>query len=60
MCGFHTSRGCGFFGVPAVVTGLVHPVMAMVAMAASVTTVLLNSFGGRLIPKIRKKGEAPM
>ncbi|MEE8158397.1 MAG: heavy metal translocating P-type ATPase, partial [Dehalococcoidia bacterium] len=47
-------------GVPAAVTGLVHPVMAMVAMAASVTTVLLNSFGGRLIPKIRKKGEAPM
>ncbi|MCH8883654.1 MAG: HAD-IC family P-type ATPase, partial [SAR324 cluster bacterium] len=47
-------------GVPAAVTGLVHPVMAMVAMAASVTTVLLNSFGGRLIPKIRKKGEVPM
>jgi len=47
-------------GVPAAVTGLVHPVMAMVAMAASVTMVLLNSFGGRLIPKIRKKGEVPM
>ena len=47
-------------GVPAAVTGLVHPVMAMVAMAASVTAVLLNSFGGRLIPKIRKKGEVPM
>ena len=37
-------------GVPAAVTGLVHPVMAMVAMAASVTTVLLNSFAGRLLP----------
>ena len=47
-------------GVPVAVTGLVHPVMAMVAMAASVTAVLLNSFGGRLIPKIRKKGEVPM
>ncbi|MBI2850564.1 MAG: heavy metal translocating P-type ATPase [Chloroflexi bacterium] len=36
-------------GVPAAVTGLVHPVWAMIAMAASVTTVLLNSFGGRII-----------
>ncbi len=38
-------------GVPMAITGLVHPVMAMIAMAASVTTVLLNSFGGRLIPR---------
>lgn len=37
-------------GVPAAITGLVHPVMAMIAMAASVTTVLLNSFAGRLLP----------
>ncbi|KKK83447.1 hypothetical protein LCGC14_2793280, partial [marine sediment metagenome] len=36
-------------GVPAAVTGLVHPVWAMIAMAASVTIVLLNSFGGRVI-----------
>ncbi|MFQ5894239.1 MAG: heavy metal translocating P-type ATPase [Nitrospinota bacterium] len=43
-------------GVPAAITGLVHPVMAMVAMAASVTTVLLNSFGGKLIPR---RGGAP-
>ncbi len=35
-------------GIPAAMTGLLHPVWAMVAMAASVTTVLLNSFGGRL------------
>jgi len=37
-------------GVPAAATGLVHPVWAMVAMVASVSTVLLNSFGGRLLP----------
>lgn len=35
-------------GVPAATTGLVHPVWAMIAMVASVTTVLLNSFGSSL------------
>ncbi len=44
-------------GVPLATTGLVMPVWAMIAMAASVTTVLLNSFGGRLIPRL-KGGEA--
>ncbi|HWP22969.1 MAG TPA: heavy metal translocating P-type ATPase [Candidatus Binatia bacterium] len=44
-------------GVPLATTGIVHPVWAMMAMAASVTTVLLNSFGGRLLPKTRKKKE---
>lgn len=43
------------FGVPLATTGLVHPVWAMIAMAASVSTVLLNSFGGRLLPKRRLK-----
>ncbi len=38
-------------GVPLATTGLVMPVWAMIAMAASVTTVLLNSFWGRLIPR---------
>jgi Cu+-exporting ATPase len=38
-------------GVPLATTGLVHPVWAMIAMAASVTAVLLNSFGGRLLPQ---------
>ena len=38
-------------GVPLAVTGLVHPVWAMVAMVASVSTVLTNSFAGRLLPK---------
>jgi len=38
-------------GVPAAATGLVHPVWAMIAMAASVTTVLLNSFGGLLFQR---------
>lgn len=42
-------------GVPLAVTGLVPPVWAMIAMAASVSTVLLNSFGGRLIPKRSKR-----
>ncbi len=38
-------------GVPLATTGLVMPVWAMIAMAASVTTVLLNSFWGRLVPQ---------
>jgi cation transport ATPase len=36
-------------GVPLAVTGLVHPVWAMVAMVGSVSTVLANSFGGRVL-----------
>ncbi len=36
-------------GVPLAAAGLVHPVWAMIAMAASVTAVLANSFGGRLV-----------
>ncbi|MEE9583699.1 MAG: metal-transporting ATPase, partial [Dehalococcoidales bacterium] len=44
-------------GVPAAVTGLVHPVWAMIAMAASVTIVLLNSFGGRLLTTPSPKRE---
>jgi heavy metal translocating P-type ATPase len=43
-------------GVPLATTGLVMPVWAMVAMAASVTTVLLNSFWGRLVPRLRRLG----
>ncbi len=34
-------------GVPAAATGLVHPIFAMIAMLASVTAVLANSFGGQ-------------
>ncbi|MBI4320835.1 MAG: metal-transporting ATPase, partial [Chloroflexi bacterium] len=41
-------------GVPLAVTGLVHPIWAMVAMVASVSTVLGNSFGGRLLPRPRR------
>jgi len=36
-------------GVVAAVTGLVSPVWAMIAMISSVTAVLTNSFGGRLL-----------
>lgn len=35
-------------GIPLAASGLLHPIWAMIAMAASVSTVLLNSFGGRL------------
>jgi Cu+-exporting ATPase len=38
-------------GVLAAVSGVIHPVWAMLAMALSVSVVLLNSFGGRLRPK---------
>jgi len=43
-------------GVPLAATGLVHPVWAMIAMVASVSAVLLNSFGGRLIPGQKESG----
>ncbi|MBI2368635.1 MAG: metal-transporting ATPase, partial [Deltaproteobacteria bacterium] len=45
-------------GVPLATTGLVAPVWAMAAMAASVTTVLLNSFWGRLIPRAARREAA--
>ena len=44
-------------GVPLATTGLVHPVWAMFAMLASVSTVLVNSFGGRLLPGKTKMKE---
>ncbi|MBI2983503.1 MAG: metal-transporting ATPase, partial [Chloroflexi bacterium] len=40
-------------GVPLAATGLVHPVWAMIAMVASVSAVLTNSFAGRLLPRVR-------
>jgi heavy metal translocating P-type ATPase len=42
-------------GVPLAVTGVVHPVWAMIAMAASVSTVLSNSFGARLLTLGRRR-----
>ena len=38
-------------GIPLATTGLLHPVFAMFAMVASVSTVLLNSFGIEIIKK---------
>jgi Cu+-exporting ATPase len=38
-------------GVPIATTGLLHPSWAMAAMAASVTLVLANSFGGRVLQR---------
>ncbi len=43
-------------GVPLAVTSLLPPVWAMVAMLLSVSTVLTNSFAGRLLPKARRRG----
>lgn len=40
-------------GVPAAATGFFPPAWAMIAMVASVSTILLNSFGGRLLPAKR-------
>lgn len=34
-------------GIPAATTGMVYPVWAMIAMALSVTTIFINSIGGR-------------
>lgn len=42
-------------GVPAAATGLVHPVWAMFAMALSITFVIANSFGGRLVPRSKNR-----
>jgi P-type Cu+ transporter len=48
-------------GVPAAVTGLVHPVWAMIAMGTSVTVVLLNSFGDRMltVPRLSRGAAHP-
>ncbi len=45
-------------GVPLATTGLIAPAWAMAAMAASVTTVLLNSFWGRLVPRFERRASA--
>ena len=42
-------------GVPLAATGLVQPVWAMAAMAASVSLVLINSFAGVLTGRIRRQ-----
>ena len=44
-------------GIPVAMTGLLHPAWAMLAMAASVTVVLINSFGGKLLPAPSAKRE---
>ena len=49
-------------GIPAAATGLVYPVWAMIAMAVSVTTIFVNSLGGRpslLFQAIGSVGRAP-
>ena len=49
-------------GIPLAATGLVHPVWAMIAMAVSVTTIFVNSLGGRpslLFQAIGSVGRSP-
>ncbi|HEB97125.1 MAG TPA: heavy metal translocating P-type ATPase [Sedimenticola thiotaurini] len=46
-------------GVPLATTGLVHPAWAMIAMALSVSAVLANSFGGRLLSPLPGDGQSP-
>jgi heavy metal translocating P-type ATPase len=46
-------------GVPLAASGVVHPSWAMLAMALSVSTVLLNSFGGRLLAPGRGRPSPP-
>jgi heavy metal translocating P-type ATPase len=49
-------------GIPAAATGLVYPVWGMVAMAASVTTIFINSLWGRgtyFFEAIRTVGHQP-
>lgn len=44
-------------GIPLATSGIVHPIWAMIAMVASVSTVLLNSFGGRVVSKVKPARE---
>ncbi|MFA5564693.1 MAG: cation-translocating P-type ATPase [Acidimicrobiia bacterium] len=49
-------------GIPAAATGLVYPVWAMIAMALSVTTIFVNSLGGKpslLFEAIGSVGRTP-
>jgi P-type Cu+ transporter len=49
-------------GIPAAATGLVYPIWGMVAMAASVTTIFINSLWGRgayFFQAIKTVGHAP-
>lgn len=53
--------GFNGIGIPLATTGLIYPVWAMVAMAASVTTIFINSIGGRpalLFQAVRSVGRA--
>jgi hypothetical protein len=45
-------------GVVAAISGLVSPIWAMVAMGVSVSLVLANSFGGRLLSTPEVDGAA--
>lgn len=44
-------------GIPLSVMGILHPIWAMIAMVASVSTILLNSFVGRIFVNNFKKNK---
>jgi Cu+-exporting ATPase len=46
--------GFNGIGVVAAISGLVHPIWAMIAMALSVSTILLNSFGSKSFIKAHR------
>jgi heavy metal translocating P-type ATPase len=49
-------------GIPAAATGLIYPIWAMVAMAASVTSIFINSLWGRgsyFFQAVKTVGQAP-
>ena len=39
--------GFNIIGIGAAIAGILHPIWAMIAMVLSVSTVLINSFGGK-------------
>jgi len=46
--------GFNGIGVVTAVSGLVHPIWAMIGMVLSVSTILLNSFGGKKFIKAHR------
>jgi heavy metal translocating P-type ATPase len=44
-------------GIPVAATGLLHPLMAMTAMVLSTSTIMINSFGSKLISRREVKEE---
>jgi heavy metal translocating P-type ATPase len=43
-------------GIPVAATGILHPLMAMTAMVASTSAIMVNSFGFKIIPRRGSQG----